>query len=174
MTKEKILDYVTETPGNTNRNVLGSMLDSFQKNSEDINIQEPLTLAIINLINNYDILYTTNSSTFDPRLNGLVEENMVSNRVEAGLSIEPNGKPLTIDELQKYNNLILICDLNNSIVFSATSRKVTNIDSASGEIGIYFVRHQGTSLVLDSWNFDTTYPRPDYKYGCDFYWGFDS
>lgn len=31
MTKEKILDYVTETPGNTNRNVLGSMLDNFAK-----------------------------------------------------------------------------------------------------------------------------------------------
>lgn len=173
MTKEKILDYATITPGNTNRNVLSSMLDSLLADNGNINIQEPLTLAIINLINNYDILYTTNPSTFDPRLNGLVEENMAFNRVEAGLSIEPNGKPLTIDELQKYNNLILICDLNNSVVFSATSRKVTNIDSTSGEIGTYFVRRQGTSLVLDSWNFDTTYPQPDYKYGCDFCWGFD-
>ena len=29
MDKNDILDYVTETPGNTNRAVLGSMLDSF-------------------------------------------------------------------------------------------------------------------------------------------------
>lgn len=29
MDKDTILDYVTETPGNTNRAVLGSMLDSF-------------------------------------------------------------------------------------------------------------------------------------------------
>ena len=47
MDKDTILDYVTETPGNTNRAVLGSMLDSIEggggsevlvvhfKNSED-------------------------------------------------------------------------------------------------------------------------------------------
>ena len=29
MTKKEILDYITETPGNTNRAVLGDMLDSF-------------------------------------------------------------------------------------------------------------------------------------------------
>lgn len=31
MDKETILDYVTETPGNTNRNVLRDMLDNFAK-----------------------------------------------------------------------------------------------------------------------------------------------
>ena len=30
MTKKEILDYITETPGNTNRAVLGDMLDSFE------------------------------------------------------------------------------------------------------------------------------------------------
>ena len=33
MNKEKILEYVTKTPENTNRNVLGSMLDQFAKDS---------------------------------------------------------------------------------------------------------------------------------------------
>ena len=33
MTKKEILDYITETPGNTNRAVLGDMLDSFEGGS---------------------------------------------------------------------------------------------------------------------------------------------
>lgn len=33
MTKEEILDYVDNSPQNTNRNVLGSMLDQFSKSS---------------------------------------------------------------------------------------------------------------------------------------------
>lgn len=44
MTKEKILNYVTETPGNTNRNVLKSMLNSFSDGSgsgSGITIIEP-------------------------------------------------------------------------------------------------------------------------------------
>lgn len=42
MTKEQILDYVMETPGNTNRNVLKSMLNSFSDGSgSGITIIEP-------------------------------------------------------------------------------------------------------------------------------------
>lgn len=44
MTKEKILDYATTTPENTNRNVLSSMLDSFSDGSgsgSGITIIEP-------------------------------------------------------------------------------------------------------------------------------------
>lgn len=42
MDKETILDYVTETPGNTNRNVLKSMLNSFSDGgSSGITIIEP-------------------------------------------------------------------------------------------------------------------------------------
>ena len=35
MDKDTILNYVTETPGNTNRAVLGSMLDSLDSGSEN-------------------------------------------------------------------------------------------------------------------------------------------
>ena len=35
MNKETILDYVTETPGNTNRNVLRGMLDNFSKSGDN-------------------------------------------------------------------------------------------------------------------------------------------
>ena len=40
MTKKEILDYITETPGNTNRAVLGGMLDSFESgdNKEEIEL----------------------------------------------------------------------------------------------------------------------------------------
>lgn len=41
MNKEAILDYMTETPGNTNRNVLKSMLNSFSDGSNGITIIEP-------------------------------------------------------------------------------------------------------------------------------------
>lgn len=44
MTKERILNYVIETPGNTNRNVLKSMLNSFSDGSgsgSGITIIEP-------------------------------------------------------------------------------------------------------------------------------------
>lgn len=40
MTKKEILDYITETPGNTNRAVLNGMLDSFESgdNKEEIEL----------------------------------------------------------------------------------------------------------------------------------------
>ena len=38
MDKDTILDYVTETPGNTNRAVLGSMLDSIEGGGSGSNV----------------------------------------------------------------------------------------------------------------------------------------
>ena len=47
MTKEEILDYVTETPGNTNRNVLGSMLNQFAKSEGGGGGAEPVYLYVL-------------------------------------------------------------------------------------------------------------------------------
>lgn len=51
MDKDTILDYVTETPGNTNRAVLGDMLDSFAGGggSSDFTTAEVTIVGVENL-----------------------------------------------------------------------------------------------------------------------------
>ena len=51
MDKNDILNYVTETPGNTNRAVLGSMLDSIGRGGSGVNLRTA-TLTINNSLNN--------------------------------------------------------------------------------------------------------------------------
>ena len=47
MTKKEILDYIIETPGNTNRAVLGDMLDSFGGGAGGGGGTEPLIVNIV-------------------------------------------------------------------------------------------------------------------------------
>lgn len=66
MDKETILDYVTETPGNTNRAVLGSMLDSMSGGNVGFSLPQkivPITTEDLlvcanedNIINEFDLL----------------------------------------------------------------------------------------------------------------------
>lgn len=171
MNKETILDYATRTPENTNRNVLSGMLDSLLADNGNINIQEPLILAIINLINNYNILYTTELASFDPQLNEVVEESRVRNEANYGLSIKPNGSPLTAAELRQYSSNILICDLDKKIVFLATMSSGQNLKPESGWLQTTFSQPvNGTTLNLDSWSFKYNDPGNNILYGCRFKW----
>lgn len=69
MDKDTILDYVTETPGNTNRAVLGSMLDSMSGGNVGFSLPQrivPITIEDFfacanenNVVNEFDLLEYT-------------------------------------------------------------------------------------------------------------------
>ena len=71
MDKNTILDYVTETPGNTNRAVLGSMLDSIGGGDSG----SGSNISLIHLIREYDEEgYSTNNLTADKTYTEMAEE----------------------------------------------------------------------------------------------------
>ncbi len=86
MNKETILDYATRTPENTNRNVLGSMLDQFAKGGS----------GGANAVT----LYLVDKATTDPHTAAYGESVTWVNESQNGLSLENGGNPLTYDELR--------------------------------------------------------------------------
>ena len=82
MDKETILNYVTETPGNTNRAVLGSMLDSIDSGGDEM-----LVVGLIAQTGSYDF---TTDKTYDEIAESIYNGNY--NIVLAGLNNVAGGK----------------------------------------------------------------------------------
>lgn len=100
MDKNTILDYATNSPENTNRNVLGSMLDQFSKNSG----------------NNVTKLYLGPPPETDPDLPEGIDWAQ-NDTINAGLYKVPNGTPLTVLEIktliESNSSIIIIADVDD-------------------------------------------------------------
>lgn len=89
MTKKEILDYIIETPGNTNRAVLGDMLDSFEGGSGGGGGAKPL------------IIHVTEEEVKDPQTQkkvGYKTDVLASDAYEAWQS----GRPIYFAQSEDY------------------------------------------------------------------------
>ena len=134
MDKDTILDYVTETPGNTNRAVLSGMLDSMDSGGNEM-----LVVGLIAQTGNYDF---TTDKTYDEIAESIYNGNY--NIVLAGLNNVAGGKvhhlrAVNYGGYEKYggiSNIVFSC-LDGSYNY-ALQMLPTNQNTATGTV-IQFV-----------------------------------
>ncbi len=101
MDKETILNYVTETPGNTNRAVLGSMLDSMGGGESSSNVFVADVVAVATKMEGSD--FTVYNCTSDVSYSDVVDAYNAGKAIIVRGTINPNdGRPEAFYDRKEY------------------------------------------------------------------------